>query len=287
MFIARLISKVRKELNLLGFLVEGELEIVEYNDDFCLVNLENNDECFYIKYYDDGISASFIKNIKKLESYGIKLEVVGYSNKIAIYRDFSKDGFYRRVNKEDFKDREFIVNLAKWYKKIHSIDLNDFEFEGNCDLFSLENICDMERKLGLINFPFLNNVKRNFENIKLKYERLNKCIVVGGVVLDELYINKNDGTIMVNNFNNLFKGNRCFDIASVLSLLDCVNKEIFLEEYGQIKKEEFICCDVVGCVINLIFASKCKCFPAWTGGVLRKVQSKEMLENVNLLVNWY
>ena len=285
MFSAKLISDIKKELNKISFNINGEFDVLKVKDDFALISFETENACYLIEYYEDGKDIINVDAISQLENNGINIGIEGIGDRIIIYKDFVNSGFYRYINDKDFEDEIVVRKLARWYKNIHSIkgeSLADYYV-----FFDMAVIREMMVKLRVENNVFLRYVIKNFDNIKLKLERLSKCFVYGKNVIENLVVSKEKGALFVERVINFSKGNRAVDIAFVLSEINDCMRSVFMEEYGTVSEEEFLINDVVGCVIALCKASKESFFPSWAKDYLSLINDEELFKKVKTLVEWF
>jgi len=284
MFRARLIGKVRKELNNLNFSKDGEIEIIKIKENSCLLRFEN-DECSYVVYYyEQGHVKEKIDKQFILEKYGIETGIISYSDYIVVCKDYENHVGYRRAILSDVNNEKFVRSLAKWYKKLHSIkNENIVDF---CDFFTLKNIKLLVTKLNLKENRFIKYVMDNFDNIKGKVSKVDKCMIVGRFSFEDIIVSKDNNLVFVSNLENLSNGFAFVDIDFVLEIIGKNHKDKFMEEYGNFNEDEIVINKVVGCVVNLYIASKSEIFPKWAKVYLNMINSEDLVNSAITLVEW-
>lgn len=284
-YLARIISDVRKELNSIGFMKNGNLEVLKIKDDIFVLLLENMDNSYIVKYYQKGVDRELLKEKMQLASYGVDAGIVLYTDKIVVLENFVKNEVYDIVKIEDLKNEEVIKILARWIKKIHGI--KDLNFKNYKDYFCLSNINYMIEKFKLKSNSFLKYILNNFHNIKLKLDRSIKGVCCNRVELENIVISKEKTDVFVNNMEDFCYGFVANDIDAMMDLLDGNGRKIFLDEYGKVEEIECLLNEVVGCVIALIIASKESEFPSWCSKYFNLINGDKIRDKARLLVEWY
>jgi len=284
-FIARIISKVRKELSNLSFCINGELEVVKYLNDFAILTLEGENESYIIYFYEKGDSFKLVSVQKEMEKYGIEKGFVMCTNKIVVMKNFKRTGIHVAFD-DNLLEHEIVVkNIAKWYKKLHSMTCDNLGSYN--DYFSLKNIRFLMSKLNVKNNAFFDYVITNFENIKLKLSRVPQSVICLDFPRENIFFSKFNYEMVVFGIDELYEGFRCADIDFIISLVGEKYRSIFEEAYGKINDEERLINEVVGCVIKLYLASKKEVFPDWSKEYLIKINKEELLTSAKELVEWY
>lgn len=277
-----MVAKVWKELELIGFSVAGELSLVKMENNIWVFRLEENDESYLVKYYEVNDVRKIVEFCKELENLGIVSSfVVGNSNKIIVYKELTNCW---RISEDDLKKEGVIEKLGKWYRTIHSV--SNLSVDNYNDYFSLNSIKVIVEKFNLGRNPAIMYIYSNFDNIKLKLERLEKSVLYGKFSLEDVMVSSSEGVFILN-FDNLMYGYRSADLNLVLESMDEKQGRKFLKAYGEVSKDELIIGKVVGCVINLYLASKEKRFPSWGRKSLEMVNDGKLLELAKILVEWY
>ena len=285
MFLAMLISRVRKEMHRLGFEVAGDLDVIKVNDNVCLLRLENESESYLIRYYENGQLEEEVSRRLKLEKFGIKTGVLHYSNRMIICSDYQLSWFYRIASEADLSSELFVRNLARWYKNLHSI--KSLGFKRYEDYFTVSNVKLVVDKYNLKGNAFFEYILNNFDNIKLKLSRLENNVICSGFSLENVAVSKETGKIIVTELTDLCEGNREVDIAFALSIIDEKLHWAFKEEYGDVSKDEIIINEIVGCIVDLYLANLNNRFDERVKMCLRMINNEILLEKVKTLVEWY
>ena len=285
MFIARLIGEVRKELNKLGPKFSGELQVVKIKEGVKIFRLENEETSYIVKYYDDIDMQRILSNLQTLLISGIKIDVVASTDNVLISEDYEMHLGYRRLTQEDLNDEEIVKNIARWYKIFHLVCIDDVYDYNN--YFSLRNINTIIETLNLKRNAFFSYIIANFDNIKLKLNRIKKTVLYRNFSLENVMISCDNSDLFFTGLDTIYIGYRYNDIDNVLENIDKKYHPIFMQEYGTVSDDEIIINEVVGTVISLYFATKEKIFPLWGKKYLEKINDKKILETAKAVVNWY
>lgn len=276
-----MVSKVWNELEFIGFNMEGELCLVKMANNIWTFRLEENGTSYVIKYYEDKNVNEMVKMWEELENVGVVgASVVGSSDKIIVFKEFD----YRLATIEDFKDEGFISRLADFYRRIHSVsNLGLSEYN---DYFSLNNIRAVINKFNLGSNLGMIYIYNNFENIKLKLDRVKKCVLYGTFSLEDICV-CSDGRVAALSIDYLKYGYRSADLIMAMENIEERQRKIFLKSYGEVREDELIVGKVVGCMITLYLATKERSFPLWAGKSVEMINNGSLLRLAKNLVEWY
>ena len=286
MFTRMIISKVKKELERVGFECDSDVMLIKVYENKYLLKVFNEDKSYVVEFYENEADNKKYYNLSVMEKYGIE-SLPYYVNdpKIFVYKDIDGLSDYRFANKDDLENEKVIKGMAKWYKKLHECN-GDF-CKDLCELFSLNNIKEVMEKLKLNNNKAMCYICDNFKNIKLKIDRLNKCFVCGGFSLQSLVISCDYEKVFINDFSNVSLGYRYLDLRSVLCNLEDREKEIFLKEYGIIKDDEIIIDKVFSVILTLIMSINNSSLSFLDREVVDCISNGKLYEWARSLVEWY
>ena len=123
MFVARVNSKLRKELEKMGFPINGELNLVKVMDnDVYLFLLEDDEKSCVIKYYEKGGVTNIVEKYKFLENVGITVgKIIAFNDFVKIENNYGNNGVYRKICDDDLKDKNVIRKLAGFFKKFEVV----------------------------------------------------------------------------------------------------------------------------------------------------------------------
>ena len=170
MFTSKIISSVKKELEKINFKYDDIFLIKIKNDKYILEICE--DESSYLVIYSEKNTKKYLDNYLLLIENGVKMaDIINHTESLIV---FENNVSYRFVGNEIMNDT--LVNVLKdWYESVHEVNVNCFEDYNNC--FNLSNIKTMMNKLNLYNNQAMCYIYSNFDNIKLKLDRLTKGIL--------------------------------------------------------------------------------------------------------------
>jgi len=284
MFYRIIMSNVKKELEKVDFKINGELSVLKICDDANLIHYSDNEKNLIIKYYNNDDNK--VNNYFIMEKYGIKtIDYDVKSNRLILFDDIEYSSKYRLANADDLKDERVIAGLAKWYKELHNFD--SCSCMDYTSYFTLDNLKKVINKFRLGNNETLLYIYNNFNNIKLKVDRLDKCLNYGEFSLKNMVVSKDYTEVFMVDFDNVCRGYRYNDIESIIKFIGEDNEILFFNKYGEIKEDEKIIGFVVSCVIGLYFATLDDKYCEKIKDVLENINNGKLLEFVRCLVNWY
>lgn len=262
-----------------------ELEVIKVGDFYSLIRMETDEDIFIVKYYEKGDTQQFVAVLNKIESAGIMTGLVKFSNKIIVSKDFTKLGFYRCVIKEDFKNLDFVRELARLYRKLHSVE--EDSIRNLKDNFCLKNIINLVKEYHLENNELFKYIIKNFDNLKLKVDRVKPCLVVSPLSIENIAICKDESHLLICNLDSIHVGFRAEDLENVFSILDKELITCFEAAYGKVKEDEYIINDIVMCVDKLFVAKRDNLMLSEISKYLEMINSTRLLDNIKILVEWY
>lgn len=275
-----ILSDVRNQLEKLGFDGVVDLSLKECNDNCLILSFCNGNKSYDVRFYEDD-KICFIDNYVEMAKYGITAYKYMVENNIVVYEN---DLFCKEFSLSDLVDEEIIVNLAKFYKKLHNIRLSDIR--SNC-YFKKNNVGEIINHFRLNNNECLTYLYNNASNIELKINRLDKCLLSNGFSLEHLVILEGSKEIYLKDLDVVEMGNRCMDLNALFDVLNKEGKDKFLSVYGSVKADERILSKVENVVKELYLATKEKEFPSWVKNSFLLIEQKSFLLDVKCLVEWY
>lgn len=284
-FSTKIVRSVREMLKSIGFQYNGELNLLKMSEDIFFLTLDDGQNRYLIEYSENGLLDKKYNNKCLLENNGINTGLITGSKFIIVYHDYLFGDSYRTAEFKDLENKRFIKSVAKWYKKLNEIKgLSAIKY---VDYFSVENINQTKRDFNLLNNNFIEYVEKHFDNIKLKFDRLNPCFVIPDISIGNIVVSKENPDLIIVDFNELYIGNKTMNIEKIVSYLNGEMKNVFCEEYGFVNEDESIANDVVMNFVKLfLIKDKYNCDKE-IKECLKNITSEKMYEKANVLVNWY
>lgn len=285
MFSNRIISKVRKEMSIIGFDSNGEFSLIKVKKDVWVLRFTNAYSNYVVKFYENGCAREIFK-YEEMEKFGIKMvKCLARNDKVMIFADYDDGLKYRNLRVNCLSDKNDVELIAKWYRELHKIEPLDID---NCyEEFNIKNVEMVMNKFNLKRNMAMCYIHDNFNNINLKFKRLRKCYVMGGDFLENLRVQIPTGDVVMCDFDELSIGYRYEDIKLILEMLNDDNKFLFMKEYGNISEDEKIIDFVVSCVIKLYKMCVAGEFPGADNRVIKYLNDNQLLKNAQSLVEWY
>lgn len=244
MFMTRIISKVRKELENLNFYKDGNLEIIKIKEELCVLILETDDFSYILKYSENGGFLKCVDVLNELKKGNIETGVINISDKLIIFNDYYKNPFYRMIREDDLKNEAFVLAMADWYNRFHDIKVC------GCDkllkAFSLKNITFIMKKYNLEKDLYFRYVVNNFNNIMLKLERVLPCIVWGDFLSEDIVVSNDFKNIIVLGIEKFDIGYKFFDIEKVLENFGKEMQIYFKNNYVLLNDDEVVLFKAIG-----------------------------------------
>ena len=285
MFMARIISKVRKELELLDFYKDGDLEIIKIKDDLCVLKLETVDFSYILKYSENGSFCKCVDMLNMLKKDKIETGIVKFSNRLIIFNNYDDNPFYRMASVEDFNNEAFVFAMANWYSRIHSIEVGNFDKLYKA--FSIKNIVCIMKKYKLESNVYFRYVINNFENIKIKLKRIMPCIVCDGLCKEDIVVSNDLKNVIVLAVEKFNVGYKFFDIESILENFGNEMQKYFKNNYFLLSEDEDVLFKAIG---NLLKCCICLESQEFSGDLVDKFNLNDninFLEWSKNLVEWY
>lgn len=253
----------------------SEINEIRYKDGIFVGSVQIDTQELVVKFFEKVEHAVEIANYKLLQTFGVPTPVIYHtSENLLIMENLNFNSNYHLATAEDLKNRDVIINLAKWYKTLHNagkkIDISNFYSE--LDFITKENLQTLQSIL-----PKCENLVlmlANFEKLERKIKSLPLTITYNDFAEENMIAGKN--IAMMYDHNKMGKGLAYFDIQNVCFMLDENMKKAFCDEYGKIPEIEKVAYDLLIPFITLIMANKMPKFPNWALPYKTKVFSPEI-----------
>lgn len=265
--------------------VKKELDKMEINYEDVILEKINGEVYFYkcycedkdyiVKYYNCDNYNEILDRYKVVEKSGIVPICFVVGNRVVIYDGLCDSYNYRFMEEKDFECEEIVENIKAWNNKISSL----FEVEEQ-ELFSKNNLIKIMTKFNLFNNETFVYIYNNFDNIKLKVDRLVKTIFITNFSLDTLVICKNSKKVFGVSFDRFYVGN---EISFLEELLDYFKgKEIgcLFKGYDAFSEEEKTASFIHQAFLDLYYCRNLK-------GSFGEIGFGPLLENCKRLVEWF
>lgn len=286
MFLAIITSKVRKELEIIGFNDYQGIEFVKLKQGIYFFRVLKGNTFYMIRYYEEGKADLIANDYKRLENIGINVvEITAFSKYIIVTNDFEENGSFLRLNNVDFVDEDMVRKLADLCKSLFVYNENGFNNLN--EYFSVGTIGVISKKMNIKNNKVFNYILENFDNIISKFDRLDKSIVFLGISRENLIFNKQTNSIFIDVVDEVFVGYRYMSVVMFLNMLDSDLKSAFLNECSVVKEEEILLNELMSCIFNLYRVCKGEKITDFTNKCLEKLNSDDMLDVVRNIVEWH
>ena len=284
MLLRMIISNVRKELGKINFPVD-DIYVEKVNEGVAVLNASNGEKRFVIEYYEDGCS-SLVERYSNFTKFGIRVvEFVKFSDKIIIYSDVSENSAYRLLEENDFMDKNIVLGIASLYKKLASI--SDVFM---CDYNELFNEKSIKLVMDYFNWnsdKTMSYICNNFNNIKLKLNRIKSGVCVRKFNLNNMVVSKENNEICLSNLMNI---HRCYcykEIREILRYINEENRRDFIREIGCFTKEDELLDYIVSSVVELYLCAIGENSVESSHEYIERVSSGKLFECSKTLVEWY
>ncbi len=284
MFDRIITSKVRKELNKMNSSLNGELLPLKVKDDVWILKIVNNYKSYLIKFYDRKDGKNYINKYMIMEKHGINLpKILMHSDNLIVFEDYDDENLYKKINELDLDDN-IIDEIAKWYKKLHSLEID--ELSDYKRYFTLNNINKVIEKYSLQYNKNFKYICDNFYNISLKCKRLKSHVILNDFNGNSMLISNKNGLIYYCDFDNLTNGFTYMDIEKIKMIFSKDQFEKFVCEYGVINEDEYAIEEVVCKIINLYLSTKSDMVSIEDKKILDEVVSEKFYAKLQRIVEW-
>jgi len=251
---------------------------------------ENNE--YILKYFDNEEYRREIQNYEILKSLNIPtIRIIANTGVCLLMEGIESSTFYRLGIKEDLNDANIAIEIAKWYKLLHSkgstfISSNGGSFYNENDVITLENIALIKSKTGTTGNPVWIDIEKNIDVIHFLIQKTKQTLLYNDFYYTNLVVAKDKSSAYMFDYNLLGKGYVYADIRNVCSSLGEEAKSAFMGEYGFYSKTEVIIDDVASVLVTLYFACLRDTFPKWAEKYLNEVNNgfakrvKTLLSNI-------
>lgn len=250
----------------------------------------HGDKAYVLKYFMNDSDHREIENYHILRSLGIKtIRLVSSTKSALLMEDIEQSNTYRLGNIDDLNDIDVAVQIAKWYKELHSkgkcfVSSYKDSLYDETDVVTKENMDFVRSKTSTEGNPVWEALFHNFDRIKESIAKTEKTLTYNDFYYTNLIVAKDKSSAFMFDYNLLGKGYVFSDIRNVCSSLSEHSKAAFLKEYGEFDKREMIVDNVVSPLVTLVFACKRDPFPKWAEASLLQLKNGQLLSNINLMV---
>ena len=286
MFTGIIVSKVRKALDDAGFATDGEFVVLGVNGDVWTLTLYKGNDSYVVKYCDNSDECFDYRIYNVLEKYGIKMnEYVVKNNRLNICKSDCFENGSRLLSEEDLSNKTIVECLGRWYKKLHSVNVEDVGGEA----FHLEQ----QIIIKIMNYYKLNNhrnliyICNNIDNIRLKYGRVHNGVLCCCFPLDYLMISSDFKEVFLKDCSCIKTGVKNSDTRDLLDRLSDDCKKVFVDAYGKISEYELILARIVSDIFDLYRGIIDKNVSEKIAKCLEDICGDEFYDKVRELVEWY
>lgn len=273
----KIIGEVKKELNSINFAFD-EISLLNMSDSVLVLSIEYRNDSYIINYYVDGCKC-VIDRYKEFTKNGIKMvNILAYTDKIIIYPDFYCGNEYRKLEKDDLKDDNIKNSMVKMCGDIFKIEgLLAMDY---CDKFNKETLIYLMNKFDWSNNEGLCYIYTNFENIKLKLDRLEKGLVIKEFNVKNFVVSLENKEVFMYGMVDLEKA---YLYRGVSDIYKIVGEEMF----DGISDVDRIVDFIVRCVVDIyLYVTKEKNIDN-INEYIERVVNGELYKKCKTLVEWY
>lgn len=284
-----MIKIIDKELSNMNIEYDCITEIRSKNG-ISVYRVVHGDKSYVIKYFMNDPDRREIENYYILNSFGIMtIQLISATQSALLMDDIEQSNTYRLGNADDLNDIAVAVQIAKWYKELHSKGKHFVSsYKGNLydetDVITKANIDFIKSKTSTECNPVWEVLFHNFDLIKENIAKAERTLTYNDFYYTNLIVAKDKSSAFMFDYNLLGKGYVFSDIRNVCTSLSEHAKTAFLKEYGEFNQKEMIVDNVVSSLTTLYFACKRDTFPKWAEAYLLQMKNGQLLSNINLMV---
>ena len=250
----------------------------------------HGDKSYVLKYFMNDPNRREIENYYILNSLGIMtIQLISSTQSALLMEDIEQSNTYRLGNIDDLNDIYVAVQIAKWYKELHSkgrhfVSSYKGSLYDETDVITKANIDFIKSKTSTESNPVWEALFHNFDFIEENIAKAERTLTYNDFYYTNLIVSKDKSSAFMFDYNLLGKGYVFSDIRNVCSSLSEHAKTAFLKEYSEFNQKEVIVDNVVSPLTTLYFACKRNTFPKWAEASLLRVKNGQLLNNINLMV---
>ena len=273
-----IISKIKQELKKLNTPYRT-INLIQNKDGVIVARVQSDEKSYIIKYFQNKDFKREIKNYQLLYDLSIPtVKVFGFSDSAILMEDISQSDTFRLATKEDLDDVAIASKIAEWYKLLHTrskdfAEGNIMELYDETDFITRNNIEFIKEKTGTQNLSVWKIIDDNFDVIVSKTRSLPRILTYNDFYYTNLIVAKDKTSAFMFDYNLLGKGYVYSDIRNVCYSLGEYAKNVFLEAYGELDKNEIIVDDVASVLVTLYHACQRKNFPDWANDTLNELKT--------------
>jgi len=250
----------------------------------------HGDKSYVLKHFMNDSDRREIENYRILRSLGITtLRLISSTQSALLMEDVERSNTYRLGSEDDLNDIDVAVQIAKWYKKLHSkgkcfVSSYKGSLYDETDVITEANIDFIKSKTSTESNPVWEVLFHNFDFIRENIAKAERTLTYNDFYYTNLIVSKDKSSAFMFDYNFLGKGYVFSDIRNVCSSLGEDAKAAFLKEYGDFDEKERILDNVVSPLTTLYFACKRDTFPKWAETSLLQLKNGQLLDNIYLLM---
>lgn len=249
-------------------------EIIREKDGITVARIHTKDDTFVLKYFENPDFRREIANYRLLNVHGVPtLKIYGETDCSILMEDVSASENLRLGEEKDMSDPEIAAQLAKWYKKLHSVNVDLTGMYDESDFFTLENIRIIKEKTRTSALPAWKILEENFHTIKSCLEKLRPVLNYNDFYYTNLIVARDKSRAFMFDYNYLGKGFAINDVRNVTYSLSKEAAQAFLAGYGPADPMEQAVYDVISPVTTLFMACRRENFPEWGKEALETVKN--------------
>lgn len=173
---------------------------------------------------------SYYQTLKSLNIPTI--QVFGSTQSSILLENINGSFEFRLGQKEDFKNKNIIKALTRWYKLLHKNGMkyaddnnlySQWDYLSELNLYKMANKFDLSNEKSFINF---------YPKICEKMKDAKKTLIYQDFYYTNMVVSIDESKSFMFDYNMLGKGSYISDILNVTYWFSKENKQLFIDEYG-------------------------------------------------------
>lgn len=244
-----------------------------------------NETSYILKYFENEADRREIENYRILQKLGIPtLKIIASTDCALLMEDIEQSRTYRLGVAEDMNNIKVAIQLARWYKQLHTkgkafVALHGKDMNDECDVITLEKLRNIAAKTNTADNPVWALIYNNFDKIKGRISNAERTLTYNDfyytnfIVVKEPKSSSDKSSAFMFDYNLLGKGYVYADIRNVTYSLGESAKAAFLQEYDNFDKDEILIDNVASALTALHFACNKNVFPSWAAESVEQIKN--------------
>jgi hypothetical protein len=259
---------------------------IRTKDGISVFRVASDGQSYVLKFFANKSDRREIDNYRILNGLDVPtLRMIASTDCALLMEDIEQSEKYRLGTADDLSDAAVSLQIAKWYKLLHSkgyafVETYDNELYDESDVMTKETIHFIKKKTQTQDYHVWGVLLDHFEELKKRIAKVPRTLLYNNFYYTNLIVAMDKSEVFMFDYNLLGQGYAYSDIRNICSSLSDQAKAAFLTDYGECDESELVIDDVVSPLTTLYFACKREIFPKWAEDCVTQVKNGNLLNAV-------